>query len=576
MIERDRLGVSHGAIGIDHQDERRLASAKGAGDGRGIGLDERDRLMASRGEQAAGEAGDAAGQGQTVAGRARRCRAVRTKRAATGDDCRSAGRAERESGNRGRGFVDGDTRRRRCSAGAWGIVFEGHGDAADCAEVAVGHGHRNDDRRGILATAGRMVDRSKQGHRISAKIVDHDRDNGVVAGRAGQQMTVRAERPGDHNAGRRQASRWRAERNDQRVAIGIGNRDRARNDRQVGRILGRTGVGVGQAVAQAFFRNGNRRADDQRRIIFFNRLADFLDLGRRVEKLRRRQQIAERNARIERPDRHFEITATALRVSRQIAGRRPRLRADQQGRKVGGGHFDAAKHQLRHKDRAVDNDHRRSVGQGDNKIAADNANVRQFDTSGEDHDAVTARDNAGGVGRKFRQLADIDHQSRVIGRAGLGGQGIVKDVGNPGGRAGVALVTVIAAGIDAERAILAVDRQLSSGEAGVASASAVDRGDPAEAGADDVEPGRTGDGAGAGNDVTGCRTIVPSREMICVVARIDLARTRLGSIFVSHNPPSPLRSEAKWPAPLIVISCEWSVPAVNQTRLTLESSTRCQ
>ena len=199
---------------------------------------------------------------------------------------------------------------------------------------------------------------------------------------------------------------------------------------------------------------------------------------------------------------------------------------------------------MRNENRAVDNDHGRPVGQRHHQVTTDHANIGQFDSRRKGHDTVAADHDARCIGRHLGQITDIDHQPGIVAGAALVGERVTECVGHTGGRVGIALVTVIATRIDAQRAILALDFELAAAETGVTSARAVDRSDPTLTRANQVKPGRAGDGAGTGDDVAGRGTVIARREMICVIARIDLAQTRQGSIFVSHNPPSPLRHEA--------------------------------
>ena len=195
----------------------------------------------------------------------------------------------------------------------------------------------------------------------------------------------------------------------------------------------------------------------KRRIIIFEEVSNLLEFGRRVEKFGRRQQVAKRNTRVERSDRHFEVAPATLIVStNQVAGSRSRLRADQQCSQVGGGNFNAAEHKLRNENRPVDNDHRRSVGQGDHEVSTNDTDVGQFDAGRKGHDAVAAGNHTSRVGRELGQIADVDHQPRIIGRTGRVSQRVMKDVGDTRGGAGVAIVAVVAASIDRKRAVLAL------------------------------------------------------------------------------------------------------------------------
>ena len=453
---------------------------------------------------------------------------------------KSAGKALRVVGSK-HGLVNDQNRLLKAAGNKRRIVFDRDRDRTAGRDIfAVTDADRDDDVGALLAAARGMVDRTQQIHRISASIVDRDGDNDIRSGGAGDDMPIGAHRPHNGHAGGRQRRAGNAQGNRQRIPIRIRNRDNAVRRGKVGGI--RRADSVGKPVDQPFFRYVDRRKADYRRVVILFELAQFLEIGRRIAKLGRRQQVAERNARIERRDRHFEIAAAAQLIRRLIAGRRTRLGTDQQRREVGRGHFDSAKHELRNENGAIDDDHGRSIGQGHDEIPANDVDVAELDTGGERHDAVRTRHNARAVRGQFREVANVDHQPRRIGRAGLVRQCVMESVGHAGGRAGVAFVAVITAGIDAERAILAMHRELAAREAAVASASAVDRGDLPRAGAGHVEPGRAGDGADPGNHITGGGAIITRREMICIVARIDLARSRLGSIFVSHNPPSPLPS----------------------------------
>ena len=289
-----------------------------------------------------------------------------------------------------------------------------------------------------------------------------------------------------------------------------------------------------------------------------------MEFGRHIDQRGRGQQVAKRNARIERRHRHGKITTTALLVGGEITRCRPWLRADQQRREVRGGNFNTVKDQLRDEHRTVDDDHGRSVGQGDDEIASNDVDIAECDSRREGNDAIRAGDNSRSFGGELGQVADVDDKACNVGRAGLVRQRVMESVGHSGGGAGVAFVAVIAASIDAQRAILPMHRQLAGREAAVASAGTVDGGNLARAAVDHVEPGRAGDSASAGNHITSGGAIIACGEMICVIARINLARSRVGRIFVSHSSPSPLPRMAKGPARLIVISRERSLFALNR------------
>ena len=176
--------------------------------------------------------------------------------------------------------------------------------------------------------------------------------------------------------------------------------------------------------------------------------------------------------------------------------------------------------------------------------------VAEFDTGGKSDNPVRAGNDPNRINSKFGLLVvDVNYQPGNVARAGLVGQGIMKDVVNPGGRAVVASIAVITARIDTERAILTMDRQLAGGEAGVASPGTVNRDNLADTAAHNVESGRSGDRANPGNYIAGGGAIIARRKMIRVIARVDQARSRVGSIFVSHNrtfAPAAPNPKAAW------------------------------
>ena len=165
------------------------------------------------------------------------------------------------------------------------IVFDRDRDrTADRRVFAIIDRDRNHKAGALLTARIGVIDRTKQRYRVSAGIVDHDSNNHIGAGRTGQRVTVRADRPGDRNPRRGQCSARRTEDDGQGIAIGVGHRKHPTNDGGIGGV-GRTGVvGVGQADRlDAFFRHIDRRSADERRIILFLELANFLEFGGRVE-----------------------------------------------------------------------------------------------------------------------------------------------------------------------------------------------------------------------------------------------------------------------------------------------------
>ena len=162
-------------------------------------------------------------------------------------------------------------------------------------------------------------------------------------------------------------------------------------DRQCAFVDGRRGVRrAGRLVG---------RVDHDRRLVVDKR-RDFLEHGRSVSEIGRRQQVAKWRTRIERADRHGEIAARRLRQPGGGLG----LGVDQQRGEVGGGHLDVADDELGHKHRAVDDDHLSAVGQVDDKIATDRMDVVELDPGGQCHDAINARHHALRVG--------LDHERR--------------------------------------------------------------------------------------------------------------------------------------------------------------------
>ena len=174
-----------------------------------------------------------------------------------------------------------------------------------------------------------------------------------------------------------------------------------------------------------------------------DRLRHFLELGRGVAELGRRNQVAKRHARIERSDRKAEIATARLRNARG----RPDLALDQKRGKVGRRNFDVVDHQLRNEDRAVDDHHLGAVGKHDHEVAPDHPNVRQVDARRKDHDPVGAGNDPLRIGRNHRLgLPDFDRQSRLIARAVRISERVGEHVADVLGRVGLGRVAVISVG----------------------------------------------------------------------------------------------------------------------------------
>ena len=275
--------------------------------------------------------------------------------------------------------------------------------------------------------------------------------------------------------------------------------------------------------------------------LFVVELVDFLERRRGERQLGRGNQIAERNARIERRHIDSEIAAAAERDAR----RRPGFGIDEQRGKVAGRHFDAAEDQLGDEHRAVDDDHLRAVGHVDDEVAADDMDIGQLNAGRQSHHAVGSGDDLLGVGIDFFELAaEIDGQGCGIAGACAIRQGVAEYVAAALGRGVVGLVAIAAAAIHRQLAEAALDVEAAALRS-VAAAGALERDDLAGPVGYAVRPGNAGDGAGAGDGVAGGRSATSRRQRVCVIARIGSFRRRIveraRSIFVSHDPPLLVR-----------------------------------
>ena len=111
--------------------------------------------------------------------------------------------------------------------------------------------------------------------------------------------------------------------------------------------------------------------------------------------LGRRQQIAEPERVADCSDRNREIAAGTLWRS----GRRLHFLADEQGRKSRRRDLNVSNDELRHKNRAVDNDQLSAVGQVDDEIGADDLDIVKGNTGGQRNDAIRPWHDAGRMNR---------------------------------------------------------------------------------------------------------------------------------------------------------------------------------
>ena len=376
-----------------------------------------------------------------------------------------------------------------------------------------------------------MIDRPRQGDRVVAVVLDDDPDHLETAGRADDGVTVRADRPVDRVALRGQRIAGLTQSDGDGIAVRVDDVDMTVDNACIGRVR-RAAVVRDRVIdgADAFVGNVDRRRRDHRRVVV-ERVEQFIDFWRRIVELGRRQQVSERNARIQRPRRQAEVAAAALLRGGGVAGGRARLGVDQQCGKVRGRNLDAVDHQLRHEDRAVGNNHRRTVGQRDYQVAANDADVGKLDARREDNDVAILQDGLGALRLQDGRVADGDDQLGRVGGAGFIGQGVGEGVVDAFGRARRAHVSVIALGVDRQRAVLAGDLEHAVGiERDVRSAGAGNGGDTAAR----VGAGGAADGAGAGDDVAGGGPEIVAREMFGVVPCSHIAAD-LGSIFVPHK-----------------------------------------
>ena len=201
-----------------------------------------------------------------------------------------------------------------------------------------------------------------------------------------------------------------------------------------------------------------RRLDDDGRLAV-DELVHLLEFGRRVAELGRRDEVAKRNARIERRDRLGEIAAAALRR----AGRGLRFGIDQKRGEVRRRNLHVADHDLRDEYGAPRDHHLAAVGHVDDEVAPIDVDVRHLDAGGQVNDALSR----GGGG----DLADVDGQrGRRIVPARIR-ERVVEDVLDAVGRTRITDIAEVTLGIDRQRPILAGRLEGAVGEHGLAARS---------------------------------------------------------------------------------------------------------
>ena len=281
-----------------------------------------------------------------------------------------------------------------------------------------------------------------------------------------------------------------------------------------------------------------------RRLVVDDQETGIPELWRRIAHLGRRDQVAERNARIERWDGDSEIATTRLRR----AGRGLRLRIDQKRGKVGRRNLDSAEYQLGHEHRAIDDDHVGAVGHVDDEIATDDMDVAQRDSRGKRDDAVGPGRNALGIGEILLLGLDADREMRGVLLTVLVGNRVGEGVSDAIGAAGVAGVDVIAMGIDADVAVAALRFELSAMLRARSATGPDDRDEEGVTRAERVRTGMAADGAKAAQGVAGGRGVRAGGNDVVIVVRrqaarmIETVRSRLREIFVAHDPPLVSRS----------------------------------
>ena len=268
---------------------------------------------------------------------------------------------------------------------------------------------------------------------------------------------------------------------------------------------------------------------------------DFLDLGRSIAELGRRQQVAQRRARIERRHRNFEI-APARR--RNTTGGRLNFLADQQRGEVGHRNLDSVEHQLRHEHRAVGDYHLGAVGQVNDQVAPDHVNVGQLDSGRKHHGAIGAGNDDLGVVGLALLVAEADDEARIAVVAGLVGQRVSEDVGAAVIGTGMGNIAVGAMGIDRQRAIAAGDVETATRQVAGGSAGPRDGGYHRFAVADVVGTSGAADGAGTSDGVADGRAVRAGGNDVQIVVSGELRapvlttnHTRVRKIVVAHNPP---------------------------------------
>ena len=329
------------------------------------------------------------------------------------------------------------------------------------------------------------------------------------------------------------------------IAIGAGGGFLARTFRFSG-ASGKTGLI--DAVDRADGSNLAVGLDKNGRLAIYIAGNDFLHFGRDVVIFCRRNEVAKRNARIERTDRNFEIAAARLR--RLVAGRGLRFRTDQQGGKVGGGNFNAVHDKLRHEHGAIDDQHLAAIGQVDDQVAADHMHVAELDTRRQRHDAIGPGHDLLRIGLDDgRSLADVDGQRCGVAVPLVVGERVCEMVARIFGRSRLREIIIIALGIDAEAAEFTGNLQLSAGKARVLPACASNGGDMAAGRR--IGAGRTRLRALASDEVASRRGTCAGCYRIRIVASVRLGTlgncARLGSIFVPHDHLLPCATAGKMP-----------------------------
>ncbi len=283
-----------------------------------------------------------------------------------------------------------------------------------------------------------------------------------------------------------------------------------------------------------------RSHDDHRRLTI-DELADRYEIGRSIAELRRRNEVTQRNARIEWRNIHREIAAAA----RRVAGRRLRFGIDEQSSHVRGRHGHVADAQVGHEHRAVRDDHVGAVRHVDDEVATDDVDVRHCDARRQVDDA-----RIGG-----EDLADVDRQRARGVRALRVGQRVLKDVTNAVGRARIAHVIVIALRIHRQNAVLAAGLKIAAAAAARAT-GAMNFDHRCAAGAWGVGTGRAGYRSHAADRVSARRTHASRGKRVDIRAGdrpiVSSIRASLRSIIIGHF--SPLSSSG----PRLPLGSDWN------------------